>query len=516
MYRLLMVDDEKIVIDSISFIIKNNFPNIIYESARSGKEAIEKASYFRPDIVLMDIRMPGLNGIDTIKELKVNFSETMFIVISAYEQFEFAKEALTLGVIDYILKPMNKNTLIASIEKAINKITKEREKRAKELENLEKFQTTLPLLEHNFLYSLIVDNKNFTITEEYKKLLNIDKLGGYLVAIDINSKDSNSISPSIYYSMRDLLKYKYKCLIGPLVLNRILILINSEPNSSTTDIGNYIIKNLSVLYSSISFKIGIGSYKPLEKIFISYEESLIALRSLSNSNESICHINNIENISVYSSDYPKDVEKKLIEFCTLGETDESLKYFNELFNWIQKNFNNNLMKAKTTLIELLVVLHKSLIDSNINIFYNNEYINSILELQNLNELELWFRDKISSSCVEIRKGHRKNISKIIINAKKYISDNYSLDITLDEIAKEACVSPHYFSRLFKEETGENFIDYLTRVRINKAKDLMQNSNISIKEICYKIGYNDPNYFSRLFKKVQKVSPTDYLKSIMIK
>jgi Response regulator containing CheY-like receiver domain and AraC-type DNA-binding domain len=273
---------------------------------------------------------------------------------------------------------------------------------------------------------------------------------------------------------------------------------------------------LNILYSSFNFKIGIGSYKPLEKIFISYEESLLALRSLSNSNEPVCHINSIENISVYSSDYPKDIEKKLIEFCTLGETDESLKYFNELFNWIQKNFNNNLMKAKTTLIELLVVLHKSLIDSNIIIFYNNEYINYILELQNLNELELWFRDKISSTCVEIRKGQRKNISKIIINAKKYISDNYNLDITLDEIAKESCVSPHYFSRLFKEETGENFIDYLTRVRINKAKDLMQNSNISIKEICYKIGYNDPNYFSRLFKKVQKVSPTDYLKSIMIK
>ena len=98
---------------------------------------------------------------------------------------------------------------------------------------------------------------------------------------------------------------------------------------------------------------------------------------------------------------------------------------------------------------------------------------------------------------------------MICKAKQYIEENYNRDICLDDISRIVDISPYYFSKLFKEETGENFIDYLTNLRIEKAKDLLMHSGMNIKNICVDTGYSDPNYFSRIFKKQVGVTPTEY-------
>src|SRR4051794_28088382 len=104
MFKILVADDENIVIESIKYIIEKNFDDVVIAgTARSGREAIEKAEALKPDLILMDIKMPGINGIDAIKEIKSSYSNALFIIISASEQFEFAKEAVNLGVFEYLL-----------------------------------------------------------------------------------------------------------------------------------------------------------------------------------------------------------------------------------------------------------------------------------------------------------------------------------------------------------------------------------------------------------------------------
>ena len=93
--------------------------------------------------------------------------------------------------------------------------------------------------------------------------------------------------------------------------------------------------------------------------------------------------------------------------------------------------------------------------------------------------------------------------------------HYKNDISLDDVSREIDISPYYFSKVFKEATGENFIDYLTGLRIDKAKDLLENTGMSMKEICGEVGYSNPNYFSRIFKKIVGVSPTEYKDNIMV-
>ena len=100
-------------------------------------------------------------------------------------------------------------------------------------------------------------------------------------------------------------------------------------------------------------------------------------------------------------------------------------------------------------------------------------------------------------------------NRLVRRAQEYIQENYRRDLSLDELSKELDISPYYFSKLFKEETGSNFVEYLTNLRMSRAQELLKDERCSMKEICLEVGYSDPNYFSRIFKKNFSVTPTEY-------
>ena len=145
MYRVMLADDEGIVIDSTKFIIEKEFGDTcLIEFAKTGRKVIELAESFRPDIAIMDIQMPGINGIEAMKEIR-NFSPgTVFIIMSAYDKFDYAKEAIKLGVLEYINKPMDKVKVVNVLRRAMGLIDGEREKRSNELMIKEKLEFMLP------------------------------------------------------------------------------------------------------------------------------------------------------------------------------------------------------------------------------------------------------------------------------------------------------------------------------------------------------------------------------------
>ena len=130
-------------------------------------------------------------------------------------------------------------------------------------------------------------------------------------------------------------------------------------------------------------------------------------------------------------------------------------------------------------------------------------------MMTIDEIYGWFISKIEDVCRNILSRKEENTVDLIHDAQVYIEQNYSKDLILDDVSKELQLSPYYFSKLFKKRTGKNFIEYLTDVRMEKAKELLRNSNKSMKEICMEIGYTDPNYFSRTFKKNVGVTPSEY-------
>jgi len=146
--------------------------------------------------------------------------------------------------------------------------------------------------------------------------------------------------------------------------------------------------------------------------------------------------------------------------------------------------------------------------------YRKDYLATLIQIENYEHLRKWFLDKVVEACRNIITKKEEQASGVIAKAKAYIEDNYSKDISLDDVSRTVDISPYYFSKLFKEETGENFIEYLTNIRIEKAKKLLQNRDISIKNICADSGYSDPNYFSRIFKKQVGLTPTEYRERVV--
>ena len=139
-----------------------------------------------------------------------------------------------------------------------------------------------------------------------------------------------------------------------------------------------------------------------------------------------------------------------------------------------------------------------------------DYLPSIMEIGGDTErLRTWFTEKMDAAVRNVANGKATQSGGVVAKAKEYIHANFHKEISLDDVSRAVDISPYYFSKIFKEETGENFIEYVTAIRMEKAKELLSSSMLSMKEICGEVGYADPNYFSRTFKKNVGLTPTEY-------
>jgi two-component system response regulator YesN len=532
MYRLLIADDEQIVLDSIRFIVEKNFTDVvIVGTARSGREAIEKAENLKPDIVFMDIMMPGINGIEAIREIKTRQSNVTFIILTAYDQFDFAKEAVELEVMEYLLKPVSQKKIVMTLKKSVEAINRERDKWKRELELKERLESVLPIVENGFIYSMLFFDdfsKEFGV---YKHIFELDEENGYVVTVkftDTKSEDSagnqtslRDRSQTFYPYLRESFKRKCKCLVGPLMLDRFFVYIPVHPKCDEYAMKLEAIGIAKYVYSSLAEKdgvdaaIGIGSvYPAMENISRSYEESIRAARFLSGSG--IMHIMDVPADTGAASEYPIAKEKLLLEKAASGDTEACLQVFDQIYDWLLNEYPSSLHNIKKRLLELMVLIHRMGINYKIRneeYFRIDDYVEDLLSIEDPVELKVWCSERIEHVSQGIGSMMEKRLNSLILKAVKYIKENYRNEIALEDISREVNISPHYFSKLFKEQVGENYIDYITSLRIQKAKELLAENRLSIKEICFDIGYADPNYFSRLFKKVAGVTPTEYKEAV---
>ena len=156
MYRILLADDEGIVLNSLKFLIEKNYDGKFeIETAKTGRAAIETALDFRPDIIFMDIQMPGINGIDAMKEIRQSLPGVIFIVLTAYDKFDYAKESINLGVMEYLNKPFDQKDIISVLDQAIEQIEDRIRRRKADLQTKERLETVTPIIENGFIYSVI-------------------------------------------------------------------------------------------------------------------------------------------------------------------------------------------------------------------------------------------------------------------------------------------------------------------------------------------------------------------------
>ena len=528
MYKIMLADDEGIVIDSLKFIIEKEFGDAcIIESAKTGRSVIELAEHFRPDIIFMDIQMPGINGIDAMKEIREDNKNTIFIVVSAYDKFDYAKEAINLGVLEYLNKPIERNNIIRVLKKSMGMIDSEREKRSNDLLIKEKMESVIPIIENGFLYNILFQENFDEDIENYKNLLGIKEKYGFLVVLVCGESQegnhmTNAVGTSVriqnyYIKIRELVsEYYNNVIMGSVMANKIALYIPSQVEKQ--DYGERIkIINKSrelcrrlQFRTDAAFRIGIGSIRSIKEAMISYNE---ALNALIDTTGSVAHVDDVGIGCEYEENYPIDLEKRLFDKIEKGEINDAVSIANLFFDWMEENYADYIMDIKLKSLEFVLWAEHLGYEKGGSIYQfrsRKDYLPTVLQFTELSELRYWFANKLSDAGRKVAaKKEGKATNGIINKAKEYIHRNYSRDISLDDVSKDVNISPYYFSKVFKDETGENFIEYLTNIRINKAKELLQNTNMSMKEIGCEIGYMDPNYFSRIFKKNIGVTPTEF-------
>ena len=526
MFKILLADDEKIVIDSLTYIIDKNFSDkCTVEHANTGRGVIELAEKYMPDIAIMDIQMPGINGIEAMKEIRKTNSSVIFIVLTAFDKFTYAKESINLGVIEYLTKPVNQQVITQTLQKAMDIIEAERNKRSNDLRIREKLEIVIPIIESDFIYAVLSGEDFYREKDNFINLLGIREDYGMMMVLEfgeslIEGTLTNPVGISVraqsfYPVLREMLKGEFPCVVGPLMVNKIVIFVPCDkPVLDYEERINLIEKARNMIRDitkriEVQFKFGIGSVTSLTKLVESYKEAIVAVRT---GKGRVSHIKDLSIGCEYEGDYPINTENELFYRIEQGDLEGSRREANLFFDWMTEHYPDCEMDIKLKVLEfILFAEQKAFLSGGMTYYfrYRKDYLTYVNSIDSYEQLRTYFIEKVSEACRNIKNNRLEKSSGIVAKAKVYIKENYSKDIFLEDISRKVDISPYYFSKLFKEETGENFIEYLTNIRIEEAKRLLKNRDLSIKNVSIDTGYSDPNYFSRIFKKQVGLTPTEY-------
>lgn len=530
MYKILLADDEGIVIDALKFVIEKEFGDECEIAfAKTGRSVIELAESFRPDIAIMDIMMPGINGIEAMKEIRKNNSKIVFIVMSAYDKFDYAKESISLGVLEYINKPMEKNKIISVLRKAMAEIDARRAQRTNDLIIKEKLEIVVPIIESGLIYSILFHETFSEDVASYRTVLGITSEYGYMISLIAGASQegthmTNAVGSSVkmqrsYKEINEELKKVFNCVVGPIMANRIVVLVPCDKDTLSYEERLDIIEKARDLIrilrakTDADYRISIGSVRPLNELRASYSESINALNMAT---ESVVHVDDLPIQLEYESNYPKELEKKLFDEVSAGDTNKVVNSSGAFFDWMVHNPNTGIMDIRLKCLEFVLWAEKIAYRSGgmkYEFDSRSNYLPDVMSSDNLDVLRNWFIQKMATACRNMVEKKAEKSTKVVDAAKAYIQKNYNKDISLDDVSREVNITPYYFSKLFKDDTGEGFVEYLTNIRIEKAKELIAETDYSMKDICQMIGYTDPNYFSRSFKKKVGVTPTEYKENL---
>ena len=527
MYKIMLADDEGIVIDSLKFIIEKEFGDSCQiEFAKTGRSVIELAERYRPDIAIMDIQMPGINGIEAMQEIRAQNKNVVFIVMSAYDKFDYAQEAIRLGVMEYITKPMERTKIIASLRHAMELVDKERDRRSNDLLIREKLETVVPIIENGLIYDILFQEHFEEDINHYKTLLGIEKPYAYMVAVVCGDTQegnhmTNVVGSSVRvqkYStdIRMILKESFPgCIVGAAMANKIAVMVPYDQDKidynkriALIEKSREIVRELRKR-TDCSFRIGMGSVKEMQDLPLSYQE---ALESLIKSDGKVAHVDDLPIGCEYEDNYPIETEKKLFEAVDKGDMNSAGKYARDFFVWMTDTYPSDIMNIRLKVLEFVLYAEHRAYEKGGMVYSftdRKDYLPLVMGMEDMTELLQWFVEKIKTACQNILHKSSEKSASLVEQAKDYIGKNYQKDISLDDVSRRIGISPYYFSKLFKEDEGEGFVEYLTRIRIEKAKELLMTTECSMKEICVMVGYADPNYFSRSFKKNVGVTPTEY-------
>lgn len=361
MYRVMLVDDEGLELNALRRIVEKAFgEECVLETARSGRTAIELYETFRPDITFMDIQMPGINGIDAMREIRQRYHGARFIVLTAFDNFDYAKEAIDLGVYSYLTKPIRRDMVVQTLRSLMGEIDTERQRQSSQLMLRERLETAIPMLEAGFIYSILLRQDRDSVMENYLKMLDIRQESGYFLVIEFRVGDTPEDNVTLLNEggrMRSLIRELFPSSITQLVGRRSLTAVFCGTPIDEYDSRLRSIEQVSELNKRMEgltrfpFLCGVGSVLPLSKLADSYDQAVEALRQPIGK---ITHFNDLPLARQWESGYPHEVENQIYAFAQQGSVTKAVQSAGQFFDWMEACHSADLNDIRLKTLECVM------------------------------------------------------------------------------------------------------------------------------------------------------------------
>lgn len=524
-YSVLLVDDEEEVIQVIMKKIDwNALGFAVIGSASNGVRALEMAEKYQPDVVMTDIKMPYMDGLELARRLKKEMPTVRILLFTGFDEFEYAKEAVHLEVEEYILKPVNSQELTEVFGRLKKTLDQDRE----EKRSVEKLQTyyeeSLPLLQANFFSSLIEGRIQEDELPRYLSDYRID-LSGPWYCISVFHTSSHhvpeNISPlllsmSVQKQVQERLGEKWRGKFFTYLGNTVMLAQLAEKGAVselTDDCDRFCRSMQRIMGAETTAGIGkvFGNLLASASSYAGAREA-VSYRVLYGTGRAI-NIREIaptENAGFTASD--DEGVQKLFKNIHLGDKEAITTSVDSFVDGLSKKAKS-VHQYEVAVMELVGSIYRFASGNHLNpdaIKKGGENLYERVPRMDIKTLRDWLLD-ISLAFSELLSNVRSNTSKSYVEeAQNYVRANFNdKDLSLDKVCSRLGVSSSYFSSVFKKETGESFISYLTDYRMKEAARLLLETDEKNYTIAGKVGYEDANYFSYVFKKAYGMSPSRY-------
>lgn len=531
-YKLFIVDDE---ISSRSGI-RECFDWLKYGievvgEADNGINALKLISEVKPDIVITDVRMPKMDGIQLSAELNRLYKNMKIIFISGYNDFEYLKSALKLDAVDYVLKPVNLKEMHDVIRKVVNMIEDDKSQQNKIYQMNAKLLQSMPLLREKFLISLIRDgiSDGNNLKERLEFLgLNLDISGRYCVLVlsvddrmsvfgSISERDKELTSFSVINICQELIDIYNRGYVFENRLGEYVCILRFELDEDVDKlfILTKEIKDNLAKYLKINLTIGLGkTVDHLKKLPQSYKTAYEAA-----SQKLFLGKNNIitmDSIGTYKDILPMlDMDKwqKVYSALKTANEENAEEFINELFAELSKSRNIDVRYCHTICIQLLIIASSLLTDLEVpqegKAVDIKDTCELVFELETIDEMKNYILSYFKKVCRMVGEKRNKRSANVVEKVKDIIYSKYHTNLTIGDIAQEVFLASTYLCLVFKQETGETLNEFITKVRVEKAKELLGDKNNKLYDIGYAVGYTDASYFTKIFKKHTGMTPSEF-------
>lgn len=532
MLKVFLVEDEIVMREGIKNNIeweKEGFEFV--GEASDGELAYPLIQKTKPDILITDIKMPFMDGLELSRLVKQELPDTKILILSGYDEFEYAKEAISIGITDYLLKPIAGAKLLEAVKK-VAKIVEEEQEQKQFLQTFERERMeNAKLAKQKFFRDLI--SGQYPVSTILKE--------GKTVGMDLAAKKYNIVLFQVFaggelgaYSeeqntvvaaMEEMTAQTDEVIMVEFGLEGWAFILKEIAEKELRQIEKEFLEQLQKIvgaYKNLEYFAGVGiPVLRLSELNRCFEEASRAFsyRYLKSRNQIIFSTEEmkpiiIEELKVSSLNLDK-LDKKTIEsFLKSGLKSEISNFIEDYFLSLgERNIHSLLFRQYVTMnvyfaaiamVEEIGYEAKDLTDrcgdfqTMVSVFSTIEQTKDYLK-------------KVFETVIDLREMvSQKRYSTLLKNAKAYIEENFdNEEISLNTVAASVNLSPNHFSTIFSQEIGQTFIEFLTSVRMEKAKELLRSSSLKTAEIAYAVGYKDPHYFSYLFKKTQECTPREF-------